>query len=100
MRSDEAGEAQVKRMALDDAEERARLRRGPCTPDSPTQCTSPGLSFCTLIVDTYRHIPVPLISTIIMNQEKEMPSHEFQRVSSERTNSVKYIVSFSTSNRR
>lgn len=88
MRPDEAGEAQVKRMALDDAEERARPRRGPCTPDSPTQCTSPGLSFYTLIVDTYRHIPVPLISTIITRQEKEMPFHEFRRVSTERTNAV------------
>lgn len=88
MRPDEAGEAQVKRMALDDAEERARPRRGPCTPDSPTQCTSPGLSFYTLIVDTYRHIPVPRISTIITRQEKEMPFHEFRRVSTERTNAV------------
>jgi len=41
---DEAGEARVKRMALDGAEERARPRRGPCTLDSPTQCTSPELS--------------------------------------------------------
>ena len=51
----EAGEARVKRMELDGAKERARLRRGPCTLDSPTHCTSPGLSFCILIVVTYRH---------------------------------------------
>jgi len=52
---DEAGEVRVKRMALDGAEERARPRRGPCTLDSPTQCTSPELSFCTLIVVIHRH---------------------------------------------
>lgn len=45
---DEAEEARVKRMALDGAEERARPL------DSPTQCTGPRLSFCTLIVVTRR----------------------------------------------
>lgn len=85
MRPDEAGEARVKRMALDGAEERARPCRGPCTFDSPTQCTSPGLSFCLiLIVDTNR-TDSPYFNNYRATKQRCFPMNSY-RESSERTN--------------
>lgn len=65
----------MKRMALDGAEERARPRRGPCTLDSPTQCTSPGLSFYTLILVTHRHADSSYFNNYRASRERETNEH-------------------------